>query len=615
MLELDRPGFEGTLSSARVERRLAAILAADVVGYSRLMGLDEVGTLAALKAHRREIVDPAITGHHGRIVKTTGDGMLVEFGSAVDAVNCAMTVQKAMADRNDTSVFNPNGGPRIVFRIGINVGDIIIDDDDMFGDGVNVAARVEAECEPGGVCLSANAFEQIRGKTSFAFDNMGERQLKNIDRPVRVYFARTGEPKIGVQSEQATSPTLLDKGMPLPLPDKPSIAVLPFENMSGDPEQEYFADGIVEDITTALSRVKWFFVTARTSTFIYKGKAIDIRQVGRDLGVQYVLEGSVRRSGKRVRVTAQLIEASSGDHLWADKYDGAIEDIFDLQDQIVEKLIGAIEPKLRVSEIARVRGKRPENLNAFDLMLQALPKQLTMTADGFAGAIELLDRAIEIAPDYAQALGNCAWCRALRPLHGLSADPARDLREASQLARRALEADPEDPLALRMVAITVVVVGKDYSAGLDFIDQSLAVDANSAFAWAMRGWINLWAGDPAPAISDLEKAIRLSPFDQWASGYMNGMALALNLTGHSEDALRWARKCMQANPNWSASHRQLVASLFLSGRHAEAREAAKAFLKVEPSFTVTAWSKTAPFRGTPEHEHLFEALRFAGLPK
>jgi TolB-like protein/class 3 adenylate cyclase len=306
-------------------RRLAAILAADVVGYRRAMGVDEVATLQALKAHRHEVVDPAIAAHHGRIVKTTGDGMLVEFASAVDAVNCAMEVQKSMADRNADNT-NANGSPRIVFRIGINVGDIIIDGDDIFGDGVNVAARVEAECEPGSVYLSANAFEQIRGKTSFEFDDMGERHLKNIDRPVRVYSARASEPKVAAPiAGQASVANLADTSKPLPLPDKPSIAVLPFQNMSGDPEQEYFSDGMVEDIITALSRFKSLFVIARNSSFAYKGRSPDIRQVGRDLGVRYVLEGSVRKAGNRLRITAQLIEAQSGAHVWADRFEVANE--------------------------------------------------------------------------------------------------------------------------------------------------------------------------------------------------------------------------------------------------------------------------------------------------
>jgi adenylate cyclase len=343
----------------RVERRLAAVLAADVAGYSRLMGTDEVGTLEALKAHRREVVDPAIAFHKGRIVKTTGDGMLVEFGSAVDAVTCAVAMQEKMAERNDSFM------PKITFRIGINIGDLIIEGDDIFGDGVNVAARVENECEPGGVCLSGSAFEQIRGKTAITFDDLGERSLKNIDRPVRLYAART-----------AASPVLSSKpsesAKPLALPDKPSIAVLPFQNMSGDPEQEYFADGMVEEIITALSRNKQLFVIARNSSFTFKGRAVDIKQVGRELGVRYVLEGSVRKAGGRVRITGQLIEAATGAHLWADRYDGALEDVFDLQDRVASSVVGAIAPSLDLAEMERAQRKPSSSLNAYDLLTEAV---------------------------------------------------------------------------------------------------------------------------------------------------------------------------------------------------------------------------------------------------
>lgn len=357
------------MAEARVERRLAAILAADVAGYSRLMGADEVGTLAALKAHRREVIDPAISQHHGRIVKTTGDGMLVEFASAVDAITCAVAVQEKMADR-----IASGAGPCILFRVGINVGDIIIDSDDIFGDGVNVAARVENECEPGGVCLSGSAFEQVRGKTSFAFDDLGERSLKNIDRPVRLYALRSA-----VSSTATGTKAPAQGAKPLPLPDKPSIAVLPFQNMSGSPEQEYFADGMVEDIITALSRFGALFVIARNSSFTYKGKAVDIKQVGRELGVRYVLEGSVRKAANRVRITGQLIDATTGSHLWADRFDGTLDDVFDLQDQVAVSVVSAIAPKLEQVEIERAKRKPIESLDAYDLYLRALSQVHRMT--------------------------------------------------------------------------------------------------------------------------------------------------------------------------------------------------------------------------------------------
>src|SRR5438105_3208293 len=343
-------------------RRLAAILAADVAGYSQLMGEDEEGTLERLKTIRRELLDPKIKEHRGRIVKTTGDGVLVEFASVVDAVRCAVDIQRDMAERNTPIP----AVRRIEFRIGINLGDIIIYGGDIYGDGVNVPARLEALAEPGGICVSRVVRDQVRDKLDFTFDDQGEQQVKNITRPVRAFDVR-------IAPESAISAPEPPARAALPLPDKPSIAVLPFTNMSGDPEQEYFADGMVEDIITGLSRIKWLFVIARNSTFVYKGKAIDIKHVGRELGVRYVLEGSVRRAGNQVRVTGQLIDTASATHVWAQRYDRALDDIFDLQDQITARVVGIVEPSLQRSEIERSRRKHPDNLNAYDLYLRALP--------------------------------------------------------------------------------------------------------------------------------------------------------------------------------------------------------------------------------------------------
>jgi adenylate cyclase len=361
------------MAGERVERRLAAILAVDVAGYSRLMGADEEGTLAIMLAVRRELGDPKIREHRGRIVKTTGDGLLVEFASVVDAVRCAVEVQREMLARN----IDVPAERRLEFRMGINVGDIIIEDEDIFGDGVNIAARLEALAEPGGICLSAAAHEQVRDRLDIAFDDMGDQQVKNITRPVRVYSV--GSRSSGPQDE---TQVVLPSSTALRLTEKPSIAVLPFQNMSGDAEQEYFVDGIVEDIITGLSRIKWLYVIARNSTFVYKGRAVDVKQAGRELGVRYVLEGSLRKAGNRVRVTAQLIEAETGSHVWAERYDRPIGDIFDLQDELTLNVIGAIEPSLRQAEIERAKRKRPENLDAYDLYLRALPfAQVAMPGD------------------------------------------------------------------------------------------------------------------------------------------------------------------------------------------------------------------------------------------
>jgi TolB-like protein/class 3 adenylate cyclase len=390
------------LTSARVERRLAAVLAADVAGYSRLMGADEEGTLARLKAVRKSIVDPAIAEYRRRIVKTTGDGLLVEFASAVDAVRCGIEVLISMVRQNG----DVPRELRIEFRIGIHVGDIIIDDNDIFGDGVNIAARLEGIAESGGVCISDDAQRQVRGKVELAFDDMGLQTLKNIAEPMRAWririeavLAAAGQVMSGQVKPESTKPSA-EAPRALPLPDKPSIAVLPFQNMSGDVEQEYFADGMAEDIITALSRFKSLFVIARNSSFTYKGRAVDIKQVGRDLGVRYVLEGSVRKAGNRVRITGQLIEATTGRHLWADKFDGALEDVFALQDQVTTSVVGLIAPTLEHAEIERARQKPTDRLDSYDFYLRGMA---LVSKRRFPEAREFFRKAFEQDPEYGAA--------------------------------------------------------------------------------------------------------------------------------------------------------------------------------------------------------------------
>ncbi len=438
-------------------RRLAAILAADVAGYSRLMGADEEGTLERLKALRRELVDPKIAEHHGRIVKTTGDGLLVEFGSVVDAVRCAVAVQQAMPQRN-TGVA---GDDRIELRIGINLGDVIVEGDDLYGDGVNIAARIEALADAGGVFVSNTVHDHVRDRLPFVFEDLGEQQVKNIARPIRVYRVRSesplpnpppraGEGRVGV----------------LPLPDKPSIAVLPFANMSGDPEQEYFADGMVEEIITALSRIRWLFVIARNSTFTYKGQAVDVKQVGRELGVRYVLEGSVRKAGGRVRITAQLIDAPTGTHLWADRFDGSLEDVFDLQDKVAMSVAGVIEPTLQAAEICRSVERPTTDLNAYDFYLQALPHWVSWEKDRIIYALDLLGRAVERDPLFGSALALAAWCRVQLDTNGWTDDAELNRRIGLDLARQALRATTDDPAALGGAAFVLARFGED----IDFRD-------------------------------------------------------------------------------------------------------------------------------------------------
>jgi adenylate cyclase len=437
------------LTGERVERRLAAVLAADVAGYSRLMGLDEVGTARTLREHRA-VSDALVAKYAGRIVKTTGDGVLLEFPSVVDAVECAVAVQVVMAERND-------GVPqdrRMLYRIGINLGDILIEGEDILGDGVNVAARLEGIAEPGGICLSSSAYDQVRGKVAVEFVDLGEQSLKNIDRPVRVYAAK---PKVFPGMVAPLLGPQPDRSTPLPLPDKPSIAVLPFQNMSGDPEQEYFADGMVEDIITALSRFRSLFVIARNSSFAYKGKSPDIRQVGRDLGVRYVLEGSVRKSGSRLRIAAQLIDTASGAHTWADRFEGALDDVFEFQDQVTEKVIGAIAPRIERAEVVRAFRRLPGNPDAYDCYLRGLACFSPVTAASMEQALALFTKATALDPDYASAYGMAMYCHANRLGYGMASDAAHERSEISRLLQMVMRVGQDDGVALGQAAWAVAM--------------------------------------------------------------------------------------------------------------------------------------------------------------
>ena len=451
-------------------RRLTAILAADVAGYSRLMGADEEGTHERLKAHRRDLVDPKIAEHNGRIVKTTGDGMLVEFPSVVDAVRCAVGVQRGMAERNEA--IPPE--KRIEFRVGINLGDVIAEGEDIFGDGVNVAARLEALAEPGGVFISNTVYDHVRDRLSFGFEDLGEQSVKNIARPVRVYRVREN-PASPAKGPGPASP------QPLPVPDKPSIAVLPFANMSGDPEQEYFADGMVEEIITALSRVRWFFVIARNSSFTYKGQAIDVKQVGRELGVRYVLQGSVRKAGTRVRITGQLIDALSGTHLWADRFDGSLEDVFDLQDTVASSVAGVIEPALRAAETARSAGRPTNDLTAYDLYLRAYAL-VWSSARQSPQALRLMEQTIERDPHYGPALAWAAYCCYRLLIDDRSEHRGADALKGADFARRALEVAGDDPGVLANAAQALAYFGEDIGAMIALVDRALAVNPNSRAA-------------------------------------------------------------------------------------------------------------------------------------
>ena len=489
------------MEEARVDRRLAAILAADVAAYSRLMGVDEEGTLAALKRYRRELVDPKITEHRGRIVKTTGDGMLVEFVSVVDAVRCAVDIQRGMGERN-TGVPQENC---VQFRVGINVGDIISDNNDIYGDGVNVAARLEALAEPGGMMVSRNVFDQVRDKLSFGFEDMGEQTIKNITRPIgvhRVSLVESAAP-ISVIGATATAKTEVSTA------DRPSIAVLPFANMSGDPEQEYFADGISEDLITGLSKLRWFFVIARNSSFIYKGKALDVKRVARELGVRYVLEGSVRKGGTRVRITAQLIDAATNNHVWADRYDGDLTDVFALQDEITAKVVAAIEPKLLEAEGIRSQNRSPDNLGAWDMLIQANSLFWRLTKAETEAAINILRQATARYPNYGPAHSILAFVLLISGYLGWSVLEVQ-LQEAARLAARAAQLDDSDPwahLALGFVAF----VGRQTNVAAAEFRRALDLNPNFAAAHGYLGWTLAFDGQSDEATKHLEEAISHEP--------------------------------------------------------------------------------------------------------
>jgi TolB-like protein/class 3 adenylate cyclase len=554
------------LTDNRVERRLAAVLAADVAGYSRLMGSDEEGTLAQLKVFRKSLVDPSITTHRGRIVKTTGDGMLVEFASAVDAARCAVEVQGGMARQNA----DVPQDFRIEFRIGIHVGDIIIDDNDIFGDGVNIAARLESIAEPGGVCISDDAQRQIRGKVDIAFDDMGPQALKNIAEPMRAWRCRID------LNPSSTLPTKspVEAVPPLALPDKPSIAVLPFQNMSSDPEQEYFADGMVEEIITALSRIRWLFVIARNSSFAYKGQAVDVKQIGRELGVRYVLEGSVRKAGNRMRITGQLIDAISGAHLWADHFDGTLEDVFELQDRVAISVAGIIEPALQGAEMRWSDQQRPtDDLTAYDLYLRALTpiRSGEVNRESLVKALDLLNQAIQRDPLYAPALALAGSYRVALDVAGWIDDAAANRDEALRLARRALAYARDDPNVLANGAYVLAYFGEDIVASIALIDRSLELNPSFAVGWWRSGWLRLWAGQPDIAIKHFETGLRLSPRVRTHDPFL-GIGIGQFFARHLDEARTMLLRALQENPNWVPTYRFLASCYAQMGRLDEARE-------------------------------------------
>jgi TolB-like protein/class 3 adenylate cyclase len=581
---------------ADVERRLVAIFAADVEGYSRLMGSDEVGTLRNL-TDRRKILDALISAHRGRIANTAGDSVLAEFASAVDAVQCAVEAQTAWVNANDQ--LPPDR--RINFRIGVHVGDVMVRAGDLFGDGVNIAARLQSSATTDGICISSAAHEQVKKLLPLTFVDLGMQYLKNIE-PIRAYA-------VCVAAEPSQAARLADAQKPLALPDKPSIAVLPFQNLSGDPEQEYFADGMVEEIITALSRFHWLFVIARTSTFTYKSRTVDVRQVSRELGVRYVLEGSVRKAGNRVRITGQLIDATTGAHLWADRFEGSLENVFELQDQVASGVVGAIDPKLREAEMARSKRKPPANLDAYDCFLRAYALLDQWTNESSEEALRLLYKAIELDPDYAQAYALATWCYCNRKLNGLTTEPDSERRETARLAREAVRFGKDDAFSLCWAGHSLGMVVGELKEGAALIDRALASNPNHALSWGLSGWARIWLNQPEIAIEHFARAMRLSPLDPSFHQFEAGIAFAHIRAHRYDEAMLWAEKALRDQPNAPDAAMAVAVSSALVGDLEKAKRAMKRVLEIAPGRRVST------VVGPGRHGRFTDALRKAGMPE
>jgi TolB-like protein len=586
------------MAEKRTQRRLAAIVAADVVGYSRMMERDEPGTLALLKSRRRSVLKPLVAQHQGRVFKFTGDGVLIEFGSAVNAVQCAVDLQESMAAANSEQ---PDESA-VVLRIGVNLGDVMIEGSDLYGDGVNIAARLEGLAEPGGILVSGTAYDYVRNKVKVGFEDLGAQTVKNIAEPVRTYRVQLGVFTARMRPALA-------------LPDKPSIAILPFQNISDDPGQEYFADGMVEEIITALSRLRWLFVIARNSSFTYKGRAVDAKQIGRELGVRYILEGSIRKAGNRVRITGQLVDTSTGVHLWADRFEGDLADIFDLQDQVTASVVGAIAPKLEQAEIERAKHKPTESLDAYDHFLRGMADFLLRTVEGNSHALLQFHRAIELDPNYATAYGLAARCYSQRKGRGWATDLVQEKAEAERMAWRAVELGQDDAVALTSAGLTLGYVVGDLDEGAALIDQALVLNPNLALAWLYSGYLKVWLGEPEAGIESITRAMRLSPRDPQLFHAQSLTAVAHFISGRYAAALSWAEKAVRANPDDTLSNGAVAACAALGGRLVVAEKAAARLRHLQPQLRISDLMELFPLRRPEDRARWIDGLRKAGLPE
>ena len=584
------------MAEDRVHRRLAAILAADVAGYSRLMGEDEEGTLAALKAHRRALIDPKISEYRGRIVKTTGDGILIEFASVVDAVRCAVDVQGGMIERN--AEVPPDR--RIEFRVGINVGDIIIDGDDIYGDGVNLAARLEAVAAPGGICVSAAVRDEVRDKLAFSFEDMAEHNFKNIARPMRVFRIELGTHRAPGPAKAPIDP---------PLPERPSVAVLPFQNMSGDQEQEFFADGVTEDIITDLSKVSGVFVIGRQSSFVYKGKAIGLRQIGRELGVRYLLEGSVRKAGNRVRITAQLVDSRTDNHLWAERYDRNLEDIFAVQSEVAHAVVDALSVALLPEEGSRLGRVPTKNLEAYELVARAWRALHPPTRENIEQGRNLLERAVALDPGFAGGLAGLSFVGSLSVVHNHVQRSPQVIAQVTDLAEKAIALDPAFGWSEMALAWSKWIDGQ-HDEAIMLGQKAIALQPGDADLHGYLGNIMTFGGRPGDAVPHLERAIRLNPRSQGPNQHFLGYANAM--AGNSKAAVEILNDLPPSTYS-PVTYSMLILAHVESDDVAKAKEAAEAALQRYPRMT-TATCAAVGLKNQQDVARIAVALRKAGIP-
>ncbi|MBC8175856.1 MAG: adenylate/guanylate cyclase domain-containing protein [Deltaproteobacteria bacterium] len=592
------------MTTKDVKRKLTAILSADVQGYSRLMGDDEVATVETITAYRKVMTD-LIQDHHGRVVDAKGDNVLAEFPSVVDAIQCSVEIQKELGVRNADLPEHR----RMEFRIGINLGDVIEKEGTIYGDGVNVAARLEGLAEGGGICVSGTVYDQIENKLPMRYENLGEHRVKNITKPVRVY-------RVGMEPGERRFPERREMGAASEAPelsDNPSIAVLPFDNLSGDPEQVYFVDGIVDDIITELSRFPYIFVIARTTSFTFKGKSVDVRQVGRELGVRYVLEGSVRKISDRVRITAQLIEAATGNHIWAERYDRNLEDIFSVQDEITAQVVGSIHPELYSAEMRRARQKPVESLDVWNYAVRARWHVLRLTREDNSEAKRLFGKALELEPDYVPALAFLVYCHICDVLFGWSQAPPESITEARRLARKAASLDENDPWVQCALGFTEFI-SKNPDAAIAYYRKAIELNPNFALAHGYLSCQLAYAGEAEAAIEAGRKAIRLSSCDPELFHFHVGIGTGHFVAGRYAEAVTWANKVIAERPETPAGRRLLAASLAQLGQIAEARRALEDVLSITPGLTATLLRNITHFKRPADFDRYIDALRRAGLP-